>query len=247
VDILDVPYGSSPTPTIVGNSGNATVTYKYKTQGAADNTYATYTPGTTILPLGNYTIKAIVPAANGWNAWTSTMNFSVVKAEGTVTERFKKDNFYLMKSEITGDIVKFQRREFYRMECSIPLLFLSLEDDEGEAEKMAEVKEMIKDTTRPVAVRGLGTVLDISGGGMKIITEKDLEDINYLFLHFEVLLNNKKTNLEVVAHILGKEYNPDNKKYLYRMKFLFKDTKIQERIIRYIFEEERRNRHKKLE
>ena len=85
VDMQDVPYGSSPTPTIVGNSGNATVTYKYKTQGAADNTYATYTPGTTILPLGNYTIKAIVPAANGWNAWTSTMNFSVVKAEGTVT------------------------------------------------------------------------------------------------------------------------------------------------------------------
>lgn len=176
-----------------------------------------------------------------------TTSGGLYKAEGTVTERFKKDNFYLMKSEISGDIVKFQRREFYRMECSIPLLFLSLEDDEGEAEKMAEVKEMIKDTTRPVAVRGLGTILDISGGGMKIITEKDLEEINYLFLHFEVLLNNKKTNLEVVAHILGKEYNPDNKKYSYRMKFLFKDTKIQERIIRYIFEEERRNRHKKLE
>lgn len=85
VDMQEVPYGSSPTPTIVGNSGNATVTYMYKTQGAADNNYATYTPGTTILPLGNYTIKAIVPAANGWNAWTSTMNFSVVKAEGTVT------------------------------------------------------------------------------------------------------------------------------------------------------------------
>ena len=176
-----------------------------------------------------------------------TTSAGLYKAEGTVTERFKKDNFYLMKSELTGDIVKFQRREFYRMECAIPLLFLSLEDDEGEAEKMADVKEMIKDTTRPVAIRGLGTILDISGGGMRFITEKDLEEINYLFLHFEVLLNNKKTNIEVVAQILGKEYNPDNKKYSYRMKFLFKDTKIQERIIRYIFEEERRNRHKKLE
>ena len=169
------------------------------------------------------------------------------KAEGIVTERFKQDNFYLMKSEITSDIVKFQRREFYRMECNIPLLFISLADDEGEAETMAKVKEMIKDATRPVAVRGLGTILDISGGGIRFISEKDLEGINFLFLHFEVIINNKKSNLEIVARVIGKEYNPDTRKYSYRMKFLFKDTKIQERIIRFIFEEERKNRHKKLE
>ncbi|MCR4610857.1 MAG: flagellar brake domain-containing protein [Lachnospiraceae bacterium] len=175
-----------------------------------------------------------------------TTNNGLYKAEGTVTERFKKDNFYLMKGELTSDIVKFQRREFYRMECSIPVLFLSLEDDEGEAEKMAEVKEMIKDPSRPVAIRGLGTILDISGGGVRFISEKDLEEYNYIFVHFEVLLNNKKTNLEIVAKILAKEYNPDNRKYVYRTKFLFKDTKMQERIIRYIFEEERRNRHKKI-
>ena len=152
-----------------------------------------------------------------------------------------------MRGEIFGDIVKFQRREFYRMECSIPVLFLSLDDDEGEVELMSEVKEMIKDSSRPVAVRGLGTILDISGGGIRFISEKDLEDFNYIFVHFEILLNDKKTNLEIVANILSKDYNPDNKKFIYRTKFLFKDTKMQERIIRYIFEEERRNRHKKID
>ena len=132
------------------------------------------------------------------------------------------------------------------MECSIPVLFLSLEDEEGQAEKMADVKDMIKDASRPVAIRGLGTILDISGGGIRFISEKDLEDFNYIFVHFEIMLNNKKTNLEVVAKILAKEYNPDNRKYNYRTQFLFKDTKMQERIIRFIFEEERRNRHKKI-
>ncbi len=176
-----------------------------------------------------------------------TTENGLYKAEGTVTERFKQDNFYLMRGEIFGDIVKFQRREFYRMECSIPVLFLSLDDDEGEVELMSEVKEMIKDSSRPVAVRGLGTILDISGGGIRFISEKDLEDFNYIFVHFEILLNDKKTNLEIVANILSKDYNPDNKKFIYRTKFLFKDTKMQERIIRYIFEEERRNRHKKID
>lgn len=191
--------------------------------------------------------KIILLPLNVRYEFVFTTSNGLYKAEGIVTERFKKDNFYLMKSEITSDIVKFQRREFYRMECSIPLLFLSLEDEEGEAEKMSDVKEMIKDATRPVAIRGLGTILDISGGGIRFISEKDLEGINYLFLHFEVVINNKKTNLETVAKIIGKEYNPDTRKYSYRMKFLFKDSKIQERIIRFIFEEERRNRHKKFE
>lgn len=187
-----------------------------------------------LLPL-NVRYEFVFTTANG-----------LYKAEGTVTERFKKDNFYLMKGEIKGDIVKFQRREFYRMECSIPMLFLSLEDEEGEAEKMALVKQMIKDASRPVKIRGLGTILDISGGGVRFISEKDLDEINYLFVHFEVLIDNKKSNLEIVSKILSKDYNPDNKKFVYRTQFLFKDTKMQERIIRFIFEEERRNRHKKL-
>ncbi len=176
-----------------------------------------------------------------------TTSNGLYKAEGIVSERFKKDNFYLMKGELTTDIVKFQRREFYRMECSIPVLFLSLEEDEGEAASMAEVKTMIKDTTRPIAIRGLGTILDISGGGVRFISEKDLGDYEYVFIHFEILLNNRKTNLEIVCNVLAKEYNPDTKKYNYRTKFLFKDTKMQEKVIRFIFEEERRNRHKKLE
>ena len=91
VDIEGWTYGeSSKTPTYVGRKGNAAVTLKYKVQGADDNTYATYTPGTTVLGAGNYTLKASVAAVtdgNGekWNAWESTMNFTVSKAEGTFT------------------------------------------------------------------------------------------------------------------------------------------------------------------
>lgn len=90
VDIAGWTYGSPNTPTIVGNNGNGAVTYQYKVQGAADNTYATYTPGETVLGAGNYTLKASVAAVtdgNGekWNAWESTMNFTVSKAEGTFT------------------------------------------------------------------------------------------------------------------------------------------------------------------
>ncbi len=177
-----------------------------------------------------------------------TTNNGLFKAEGTVKERFKKDNFYLMKGVITSEITKFQRREYYRMECSIPLLFLSLDDEVGRAEKMADVNDAIKDSSNPPAVRGIGTILDLSGGGIKFTSEKDIDEVNYLYLHFEGKMNEKKFNIEAVAEIVARVYNPDTKKYIYRVKFLFKDsTKAQERIIRFIFEEERRIRNKKLQ
>lgn len=177
-----------------------------------------------------------------------TTNNGLFKAEGTVKERFKKDNFYLMKGVITSEITKFQRREYYRMECSIPLLFLSLDDEVGRAEKMADVNDAIKDSSNPPAVRGIGTILDLSGGGIKFTSEKELDDVNYLYLHFEGKMSEKKFNVEAVAEIVARVYNPDTKKYIYRVKFLFKDaTKAQERIIRFIFEEERRIRNKKLQ
>lgn len=177
-----------------------------------------------------------------------TTNNGLFKAEGTVKERFKKDNFYLMKGVITSEITKFQRREYYRMECSIPLLFVSLDDEVGRAEKMADVNDAIKDSSNPPAVRGIGTILDLSGGGIKFTSEKELDDVNYLYLHFEGKMSEKKFNVEAVAEIVARVYNPDTKKYIYRVKFLFKDaTKAQERIIRFIFEEERRIRNKKLQ
>lgn len=91
VDIEGWTYGeSSKAPTYVGRKGNAAVTLKYKVQGASDATYVTYTPGTTVLNVGNYTLKASVAAvtdSNGekWNAWESTMDFTVSKATLTVS------------------------------------------------------------------------------------------------------------------------------------------------------------------
>ena len=82
VDIVGWTYGSTPnSPTIVGNNGNGTVTYQVK---KGTGSYQDYTAGAA-LDAGDYTLKASVAANNGWNAWESTMNFTVSKASLTVT------------------------------------------------------------------------------------------------------------------------------------------------------------------
>ncbi len=82
VDITGWEYGSAAnTPIVEGNSGNATVTYKYKVKDADDDTYTETQPTNA----GNYTVKAIVSPTTGWNGWESTMDFSISPRPITVT------------------------------------------------------------------------------------------------------------------------------------------------------------------
>ena len=88
VDIAGWVSGSAPsTPTMTGNRSSGSVAFKYKVQGAGDNTYSP-TPPT---QPGHYTVMASVPAgndANGqyWNAWESTMDFCVVDPPKAATD-----------------------------------------------------------------------------------------------------------------------------------------------------------------
>ena len=76
VSMSNWTYGSTAsTPSVSGNSGSGTVTYKYKVSTAADNTYTTTKPSNA----GTYTVQASVPATTNYNAGTATKNFTVSK------------------------------------------------------------------------------------------------------------------------------------------------------------------------
>ena len=40
-------------------------------------------------------------------------------ARGTVTKRYRIDNLFLLAVQIRSELVKFQRREFFRIDCMI--------------------------------------------------------------------------------------------------------------------------------
>ena len=90
------------------------------------------------------------------------------------------------------------------------------------------------------------TGVDISGGGVRFISDTRMQDANYLFLIFPMELNGQKQMVELMAKVIALNFNPDLGTFTYRMKFVYKDTKMQEKIVRFIFEEERRIRKKEL-
>ena len=97
-----------------------------------------------------------------------------------------------------------------------------------------------------VPVDKLGTVVDLSGGGAKFRSEFQVNPGQYILLGLR-LTNDK---MDKQYYILGSVIacypmeNTKDKLYECRVKFMIKDNKIREEIIRYIFEEERRIRQK---
>ena len=52
------------------------------------------------------------------------------KSIGQIVERFKRDNIYTLEVELKTRLEKFQRREFYRYECSIDFKFFELTEEQ---------------------------------------------------------------------------------------------------------------------
>ena len=175
-----------------------------------------------------------------------TTENGLIRATGIFTERYKKGNFYLMKFKPQGPLEKYQRREFYRLDCYIPLSYVTLPPEADDLEKMSELRALLQKQREEKipSIMGKGTILDISGGGIRFITTKDLKDVSFLLLEFPIQGKNGREQIEVIGKVRGSLPLDKNGNSEYRIQILFKDSKAQERIVHYIFEEERRIRQK---
>lgn len=176
-------------------------------------------------------------------------NGPMYKAEGEVTGRAKKESFYLLRVKLTTELTKFQRRQYYRLETMMPLIYIGIDEETALKETIDEVNDAVKDAAGDVGFvsRGIGTIMDISGGGIRFINDSPLEDTHYFLLNFQFESeadNSTKKYMSVVAKKVASDYKRLANKYEHRTKFLFKDEKDRELLIKYIFDEERRLRKK---
>ena len=64
---------SASVPSVTGNTGNGSVTYKYKAKTAADSAYSTTVPTNA----GEYTVKAEIAQTTNYSAGSATANFTI--------------------------------------------------------------------------------------------------------------------------------------------------------------------------
>lgn len=157
-----------------------------------------------------------------------------------VTDRYKSGSVYLLLMELTSNLRKYQRREFYRFSCVLEMGSRPLE----ESELMALANKREK-PIQPGLPMKKSVIVDISGGGLRFMSTEKYEVGSLIFCTYQLLLGGEPKNIEVLGKVLAvKEMENRRGSYEHRLQYHDLDVRVREEIIKYIFEEERKARKK---
>ncbi|NSW89865.1 MAG: flagellar brake protein [Firmicutes bacterium] len=152
--------------------------------------------------------------------------------DSKVIDRITRDNMSFLKIEKTGNIIRIQRRHYYRFECALPVEYRKFDCANFQDKK--EEKPFSASITR-----------NISGGGICILLNEDMS-INQLVECKLKLQSN--TIINFLGRIVRTEKLEHNINYKFEAGIAFEiiDNNDKETIIKYIFRQQRELRKKGL-
>lgn len=170
---------------------------------------------------------------------------SLYRATGQVLERYKKENMYMLEVELKTRLEKFQRREYYRYSCILDMTYYLITEEEAKMEAAEAVYVRIQDDGFEERECS-GRIVDLSGGGTRFSTDKELKPGQNILLWLHLKNEHLDKRYYIIGNVISciRLENMAEKRFEIRVKFVLKDDKIREEIIRYIFEEERRTRQR---
>lgn len=154
------------------------------------------------------------------------------RADVQITNSYKQDKLYVLDMDLISNLVKHQRRQYYRLNYRMEIKYKVLTDEEV---------ENFKDNGDEVTVDGdlkSAMALDISGGGMKFITSDQLNKKDKLIIQFDLDLPEKIYQLNVLARVISEEFFKEDINKI-RVEFYNMKNKTRELLIKYIFEQDR--------
>lgn len=162
---------------------------------------------------------------------------SMYRANVRIVDREKINGNYVLVAEMISNLHKFQRREYYRYNCILEMMTKEMTTQEIDAYNKG-LNNLITST-----MLTKGVIVDISGGGIRFVSRNKYEKDSILFLKFGLPIGDKEKNFELVAKVICSDEIANRKdEYANRIKFIYIDNTTREEIIKFIFDEERKNR-----
>jgi c-di-GMP-binding flagellar brake protein YcgR len=154
-----------------------------------------------------------------------------------IVGRDKKEGLYIMIAELTSNLHKYQRREYYRFNCAVEARAKQLDEEEIENFKKG-LLDLID-----ITYMKKGIIVDISGGGARIVSDYQFEENSQILMRFKLDIGGRQKPFELVGRVIysGQIFNRPGY-YENRVKFEYINNKTREYIIKFIFNEERKNR-----
>lgn len=156
-----------------------------------------------------------------------------------IIDRYKSNNVYILVIELVSNLRKYQRREYYRFSCALDMSARELDEEEIEALETL-------DERRNYLVPGLplkhSVIVDISGGGLRFVANQKYEEGCLIYCRYSLTVNGVNKEYNLVGKVLHvSEVEKQRGSFEHRVQYINIDSVEREEIIRYIFEEERKN------
>ena len=169
---------------------------------------------------------------------------SLYQTVAQVVDRYKSDNRYVLKMSLTTGITKLQRREYFRLQCILGAELYPITREEMLENSEQQYAALIM---RPEIKENVdkAVIVDISGGGIRFICEKQYEENSYYIVR--TIIGNESFSQELILAInivTCRKANASIDRYETRGEFVHITNKTREIIIKYVFDEDRKIRKK---
>ncbi|MED9902638.1 MAG: flagellar brake domain-containing protein [Lachnospiraceae bacterium] len=157
-----------------------------------------------------------------------------------IIDRYKSNNVYILVVEMISNLRKYQRREYYRFSCALEMCARPLVEEEVKAIEQKDASFLT-----PGLPLKRSVIVDISGGGLRFMSDQRYEPESLIYCTYNLLTGGRIKVCEIIGKILGvKELENKKGTFEHRVQYVNLDVDDREEIIKYIFEEERKNRHR---
>ena len=158
-----------------------------------------------------------------------------------IVDRYKSDNLFVIQLELTSNLRKHQRREYYRFSCALEMKSRPLEREEARAVEMDTVMSQSAMLVPELPLQR-SVIADISGGGLRFVAEYAYEIESLILCKYSLWLEGEYKKFTVYGRVL--DVKPIENRpgfYEHRVQYVRMDKDDREEIIKYIFHEERKS------
>lgn len=183
----------------------------------------------------------LIPLAKGerFDAYYYT-NKGLYTAQINILERYKSGNIYSLDVAVITELKKFQRRQFFRLEKSIPVMYTEV--TERERDDILEENKSLEDVIMN-SLYSEGVSLDVSGGGMRLVGTLAVDKDKPLIVSFATPTAKGMKSFKLLARTIQSEkVNGRKDRIEHRIEFLNISPEDREELVRYIFDEQLKGR-----
>ena len=175
----------------------------------------------------------LLPIDGEYNLFFYTSG-GLYQCSARVVDRYKSSNVFSVLLDLTSNLRKYQRREYYRFSCALEMNTRTLEEQEIEAiENHANLLVPELPLQRSV-------IVDISGGGLRFVANYVYEIDSLILCKYHLWIGGVSKEFSLYGKVLSvKQIENRPGIYEHRVQYVNMDDDSREEIIKYIFNAER--------